>query len=254
MTARPKIFIIGFNRCGTVSLHEFFKRAGLRSIHCDEGRLAVTMTRNALAGERVIAGYENYDVFSDMYYACVHGIFEANEHFREIAKQEPEARFILNVRNVDSWVKSRSYWHDMGLGPYPADCDMECNPPACRLELVEAHRRHFGYSSVEEVFRHWRNQWQAHLMATREYLPPERLLVFDIERDDPVSLCRFAGFSDSYARYWKRRNRSLRMPTTARLARRIPWRLAKFIPRPIRNGARFLSSRIEHATTGRAGR
>ncbi len=246
MSARHKIFIIGFNRCGTVSLHEFFERAGRRSVHCDEGRLAVKMQYNALAGERIIAGYEDYDVFSDMYYACAHGVFEANQYFREIADQEPDAKFILNVRNVERWVKSRRYWRDMGLGPYPADCDVECAPPSCRLELVEAHRRHFGYSNVEQVFDHWRDQWRAHLREVKAYLPPGRLLAFDIERDDPVALCRFAGLPDGFAKHWRRRNQSLNIPTTTRLARRIPWRVKQFIPLSIRNATGLLASCIEH--------
>ena len=245
---RTKIFIIGFNRCGTVSLHKFFAAAGLKSIHCDEGRLAVTMARNALAGERIIAGYEDWDVFSDMYYACAHGVFEANEHFREIADQEPDAKFILNIRNVDRWIKSRRYWHDTGIGQYPAGCEMECEPPACRMELVEAHRRHFGYSNVEQVFSHWRTQWRSHLMEVKEYLPSERLLVFDIEKDDPVALCHFVGLPDNHAERWKQHNKSRRILailTAEGLAKRVPRQIRKFIPRAIKDYTRFLSHRIE---------
>lgn len=35
-----KIFQIGFNKCGAVSLHKFFLDNGLKSIHWDNGNLA----------------------------------------------------------------------------------------------------------------------------------------------------------------------------------------------------------------------
>ena len=248
MRAVPRIFVIGFNRCGTVSLHEFFKRSGLRSVHCDEGRLAVTMIGNALAGRRIIAGYECYDVFSDMYYACVHGIFEANIYFREIVCQEPDAKFILNVRDIDSWIKSRAYWYYAGMGPYPSGNDMECDPPSCRLELVESHMRHFGFTGPDQVFDDWRRQWISHVSDVREYIPPDRLLVFDVEKDDPVDLCRFAGIPDSSARHWKHYNKSIHIPVTTYLAKRIPWRIQKRVPRVIKDSTRFLMSRIEHGS------
>ena len=55
---RPKVFQIGFNKCGTTSLHQFFQRSGLRSVHWDGGYLAPRMEDNIRAGRRAIAGYE----------------------------------------------------------------------------------------------------------------------------------------------------------------------------------------------------
>ena len=123
-----KIFVIGFNRCGTTSLHRFFVAAGRRSIHWDYGRLAQAMERNA-AGRRVIAGYDDYDVYSDLYYACVHGVHEANQHYRLLAEQEPDALFILNVRDVERWLRSRAYWSQMGLGMTQRSDDIPCDLP-----------------------------------------------------------------------------------------------------------------------------
>ena len=210
----PRVFVIGFNRCGTTSLHEFFRAVGRRPVHCDDGRLAVTMERNAAAGRRLIAGYEDHDGYSDMYYACVHGVYEANRHFRLLAEQEPDALFILNVRDVERWVWSRSHWRDMGIGIYDRPDDMPCNPPCCRLELTEAHRRHWNLADEAAVRDHWREQWRHHLAAVRAELPAERLLVFDIEAGDPRDLCRFLGLPEGHARHWRQHNRSYLAPTT----------------------------------------
>ena len=42
----PKIFQIGFNKCGTRSITQLFHDSNVRSIHWDEGRLAIKMKHN----------------------------------------------------------------------------------------------------------------------------------------------------------------------------------------------------------------
>ena len=245
MTTPPRIFVIGFNRCGTTSLHEFFEAAGRRPVHRDHGRLAVVMERNVAAGRRVIAGYEDYDVYSDLYCACVHGVYEANRHFRLLAEQEPDARFILNVRDVDRWVRSRRYWREMGMARVAPDYDGPCDPPRCEMELTLAHRRHWSLESDEEVYDHWRAQWHAHRAAVTAELPPGRLLVFDIERDDPRNLCRFAGLPDGMARNWKRRNRSVLAPSFRRVSVLMPEPVRRRIPAPVRWACRNVCFNLE---------
>ena len=46
-----KIFQIGFNKCGTKTLHHYFSRNGIRSVHWDEGRLAQRMFANLASGK-----------------------------------------------------------------------------------------------------------------------------------------------------------------------------------------------------------
>jgi hypothetical protein len=50
------IFIIGFNKSGTTSIHELFSKNGCASIHWDEGRLAKKSLLNALEGRRFFMG------------------------------------------------------------------------------------------------------------------------------------------------------------------------------------------------------
>jgi hypothetical protein len=63
-----KIFQIGFNKCGTKTLHHYFSRNGVRSVHWDYGRLAQRLFANLASGSKLLAGYEQFDVFTDMEY------------------------------------------------------------------------------------------------------------------------------------------------------------------------------------------
>jgi hypothetical protein len=102
------IFIIGFNKSGTTSIHELFSKNGFASIHWDEGRLAKKSLLNALEGRRLFYGYDHqYQVFSDLVYRNDRFYFEGNSLFREMDKDYPNAFFIYNKRNIADWLKSR---------------------------------------------------------------------------------------------------------------------------------------------------
>ena len=62
----PKIIQIGFNKCGTQSLHAFYEMHGFKSIDWDSGNLAARIKSNYLTGARILEGYEQYDFISDM--------------------------------------------------------------------------------------------------------------------------------------------------------------------------------------------
>ena len=103
-----KIFQIGFNRCGTRTLHHYFSRNGLRAVHWDEGRLARRMFANLASGNNLLEGYEQFDVFTDMEYLDDFGTYlEAYKLFPQLAAQYPNAIFILNTRNREAWIRSR---------------------------------------------------------------------------------------------------------------------------------------------------
>lgn len=100
-----KIVQIGFNRCGTLSMNEFFKNNGLNCTHWDNGKLASKIHDNYVRRKPIISGYEDYDFISDMENSIYD--IKSYEYFREINEQYPNTIFILNYRDVDSWVISR---------------------------------------------------------------------------------------------------------------------------------------------------
>ena len=107
-SSQPFVFIVGMNKTATTSLHHFFQDHGWQSVHYDGGRLARTMLRNALRGQRVLRGYDHrFRVFADMVVNTRDLRFEANTLFPALDRDYPGAYFILNTRDEDAWVASR---------------------------------------------------------------------------------------------------------------------------------------------------
>jgi hypothetical protein len=77
-----KIFVIGFNKTGTTSLHHLFENCGINSIHS---------TMN------VMDIIDKYDAFAD-------GI---HYNFEEYYNKYPNSLFILNTRPIYKWLISR---------------------------------------------------------------------------------------------------------------------------------------------------
>lgn len=169
-----RIFQIGFNKCGTRSLNMFFKRNGLRGVHYDNGRLASTIFRNVANGRPPIEGYEDFAFLSDMEYLTPIGAFDAYKLFDRLAEAYPEARFILNTRERESWVKSRLKHND---GVYRGKW-----------------RNILRVEDDEAVADYWRADFDRHHERVRAYFAgqPDRLIEFDLDRDGGEVLTRAA--------------------------------------------------------------
>ncbi|WP_409438916.1 sulfotransferase [Psychromonas sp. GE-S-Ul-11] len=103
-----KIFQIGFNKCGTLSIHDFLVANGIRSVHYMKGQLANTIFKNYDNGDDLLKGLDDYDAFSDMESLTPDGFqYVANDLFKVLHRSYPDAVFILNTRPVDDWINSR---------------------------------------------------------------------------------------------------------------------------------------------------
>lgn len=82
MIVNQKIFVIGFNKTGTTSIHDAFKSVGINSYH---------------GVEKVLDLVSVYDAFTD------------GEHFnfKEYYDIHPNGLFILNTRPLKKWLVSR---------------------------------------------------------------------------------------------------------------------------------------------------
>ena len=156
-----KIFQIGFNKCGTTSLHHFFINNGLKSIHWDETRLAKKIIENSNNNLPLLDGYEQYDCFTDMESLGDH-FYIYLTHFKELDIQYPKSKFILNVRDKDKWIKSRLNHKDY-------------------LKYFEINTG----LNTEGVINLWKNQWDEHIINVLDYFKnrPDDLLYFDIEKE-----------------------------------------------------------------------
>ena len=91
-----KVFAIGFNRCGTQSLHKFFVDNGYKAQH---NRGSEKILQNFEADRPLCFGFEDVTFFSDIDFLT--------RHFTLFAEQYPESKFIYNHRNIENWIASR---------------------------------------------------------------------------------------------------------------------------------------------------
>jgi hypothetical protein len=166
-----KIFQIGFNKCGTSTIHHYLRSNGVSSVHWDRGRLAQRIFANLAEGLDLLAGYEQFDAFTDMEYLDHAGTYlEGYKLFPYLAAQYPGAVFILNTRDREDWIRSRLAH---GKSSYA--------------------RRHMDYHRVrtaEELATIWRADWERHHRRVVEFFrgKPYRFFVCRIETDLPHML------------------------------------------------------------------
>lgn len=169
------IFQIGFNKCGTRTLHHFFKDNGIPSVHYDGGRIAKSMFLNEQLGKKLISPrYNKISFFSDMENVSKASSpqYVAQNLFKKLARQYPQAYFLLNTRNKNNWLKSRI---NHGNGSY-------------LKEIAEKN-----ITSEEQVVADWMDEWDQHIKNVKDFFKdkPGRLIEFDIENDDIGKVINF---------------------------------------------------------------
>jgi hypothetical protein len=172
----PYIFIIGFNKTATTTLHFFFEKNGLPSVHWDNNRLAATMISNCLNDRRILKGYDRrFRVFSDMIAVTQRMRFEANSLFRILDRDYPGSYFIYNNRDTQAWLASR--WKK------------PCGKYGCTN--VELEMQILNTTDPQEVVDTWNREKTVFEENIRRYFAGnDRFLEFDIK--DPEAPQRIA--------------------------------------------------------------
>ncbi len=139
----PYVFLVGFNKSGTTSLHRFFVENGFPSVHWDHGRLALKMLANCVSDRPILEGYDRkYRVFSDMIVESRGLRFEGNSLFRSLDRDYPGSFFIYNTRDMEAWLRSRATFR---IKRY--DCSM-----------LELEMRQRGIADADAVIDGWRRE------------------------------------------------------------------------------------------------
>jgi hypothetical protein len=115
--------------------------------------------------------------------------------FKELDKQYPSSKFILNTRNKDAWLKSRAL-HPLSMNN--------------KTTLLENNQKILGLSA-EKVLAKWSKEWDEHHRAVKAYFKnrPNDLLVFNIETDSPEKLTAF--FKDNFyldTKFYEHKNKT----------------------------------------------
>jgi len=132
-----KIFCIGFNKTGTVSLDKFFNANGIKSFHA--------------------AGWWYWTNPEEFIHTAFTDGFEGNKYrkFPDLKWLEntfPESKFIVNTRNLDTWLLSR-YNHATRVPNYFYKIK-ELNE---RLLLLWCRDRNFWHRQIDDYFKNKNN-------------------------------------------------------------------------------------------------
>lgn len=138
---RAKVFGIGLNKTGTISLHHALETLGYRSLHWGGPDVRFAVEANAAAGRPLLTGLDDHDAYSD--------IFALSERFDVLDAQYPGSRFVLTTRPVDDWVESRRKHvlrnrERAAAGEYTGTF-LEIEPDAWRAEFAAHHARVAAY-------------------------------------------------------------------------------------------------------------
>jgi hypothetical protein len=173
-----KIFQIGFNRCGTTSLYNLFRKSGIPSVHWDRGRLAARMKFNYEHNRPILIGYERFRFFSDMETAPhIYGY----KYYKLLNQQYPNSKFILNIRDRDNWILSRLRFSK---------------------KYFNSHMSHYNLS-LPEIINLWCEEWDNHINDVTHYFKgKENLLVFNIEEDNIESVLSFLPKEKLNKKFW----------------------------------------------------
>jgi hypothetical protein len=134
-----KIFVIGFNKTATTTLHNLFLANKLKSQH------------------DTIWQPNKFKCFSD------NG--DLNK-FKKLDRKYPGATFILNVRSLDKWLKSRIlHCYSFYLKNNKPNWGYPCSNFMCK-SWIEAREKHYL-----ELLEHFKNR-------------PHKLIIVNIEKDN----------------------------------------------------------------------
>lgn len=171
----PKFFQIGFNKCGTRSINSLFKGNNVSCIHWDRGKLAKRIKKNFENNLPLLTGYDNFTLFSDMECQLCEPkpLYAHIDFYKELDKQYPNSKFILNIRNRSNWIKSRLN-HRKGRYAKTA------------LKIYRL--------SQPDLITRWEKDWDNHISDVQSYFTdkPGKLLVYNIETDNLQKLIDFS--------------------------------------------------------------
>jgi hypothetical protein len=158
-----KIFQIGFNKCGTTSLHQMFIDSGLKSIHWDGGNIAKKIHSNIKQNKAPLDGVDKYDCYTDIENIDTNS-FPLIDYYELLDKAYPNSLFILNTRPLDNWIKSRLN-HQSG-------------------SYANTFKNVLGVKTDEELITIWREQWTEHHNKAIDYFKnSDNFIIFDIETE-----------------------------------------------------------------------
>lgn len=196
MPQRPKVFCVGFQKTGTTSLYAALTRLGWRTAAV-VGRDLTAAELRARAKDLCLETAGRFDAAEDMPWPLF---------FRELDQSYPGAKFVLTVRDGESWYQS--VLAHFGDAP------------------VEMHKFVYGDDAAAPAGRRetYLRVYERHNADVRDYFKnrPDDLLVMDLAAGDGwPQLSAFLGVAAPDEPFPRRNRRSDRRSLGYRLRRRL---------------------------------
>ena len=192
-----KIFVVGFNKTGTNSIHRLIEDHDIPGVHWDRGKLAIRMLSNAIHGRPLVDGYDSrIRLFSDLYYRNDTFCLEANSLFRQMNMSYPDSLFLYNTRPMGSWIKSR----------------LKHKSPTTGKALIDTYKNILKTDDIGDIIDYWRRIRLRHEEDLRDYFRgSSRYAEIDITDDYFIDkLSSFLGFRLN-SKKWKVYNKTPRI-------------------------------------------
>ena len=200
----PKVFGIGLSKTGTSSLASGLERMGLRTVHSDMDRMrgllaalgeeyrqeldqvvqsvaSISEQRRVQIKEKLLGRLSFQGMYDD-----VDAAVDAPSYlfWRQLYAAYPDARFILTVRDRETWVESareffRFFFQKLCGGIVPRDTEA-------------LHELTYGTAIPDRAT--WLAAFDRHVAAVQEVIPKDRLLVIDLEKEGGAAMQRVCSF------------------------------------------------------------
>ena len=186
-TTMKKIFLIGFNKCATRSITNFIAKANNinkeQVHHHRQGEIASHIFSDVHTNTPLLSRYPNIDdviVFADMENSSqTNGALPimGYEFFEEIYNAYPNAYYILNYRNCEDWIESRTN-HNAHLGHH---------------RYINRWKKLYKVDE-NEIIDMWRKSFHAHIKNVRDFFQGDKskqLLEYHINNDSRSKIVEF---------------------------------------------------------------
>lgn len=175
---KGKIFCIGLNKTGTTSLCAALRKLGYKGIHFQDKkgfRIKDIVSKNKREGKALLKGIDKYDFYSDW------GIRMTLELVRTLDEEYPGSKFILTLRDMNSWIESKAKHVRKN----------QCDP-------------FYKYDLLEINIDKWKLNWSEYIPSVLEYFKPRLsdFCVLDIISGEGwEKLCPFLGVDIPKAKF-----------------------------------------------------
>lgn len=168
-----KVFFLGFNKTATTAFHKLFESSGYASYHhLVKGKnLAHIMDANLKNQKPILHNISGAVAYSDISYYKKNQCIEGNQWYAELYQEYPDSFFILQTRNIEEWIESRSR-HKKG-------------------HFIKRCMKSYGIQTKDEMKDVWRKEREERENQIKRYFRGHpKFMTFDINNDNIDRLIR----------------------------------------------------------------